>query len=130
MTDRPVFAVLGGGNGGFCTTADLTLRGYQVRLYESPAFEQTIEPVIRTGGIYLRGVAGEGFARPAMVTTDIEAALEGADIILVVVPAMGHKSLAQACAPYLKCGQILVLIPGCFGGVLEFRQEILAHGGS
>ena len=130
MTDRPVFTILGGGNGGFCATGDLALRGYQVRLYESPTFAYTIEPVIQEGGIVMRGVAGEGFARPAMVTTDIEAALAGADIILAIVPAMGHKLLAQTCAPYLKSGQIIVLVPGCFGGVLEYHREHLAHGGT
>lgn len=130
MAEGPVFTILGGGNGGFCTAGDLALRGYQVRLYESPAFANTLEPVIQAGGIHMRGVAGEGFARPALVTTDIETALEGADIILAVVPAMGHKLLARACAPFLKAGQVLVLIPGCFGGALEYRQEHLAHGGS
>lgn len=130
MTERPVFTILGGGNGGFCTAGDLALRGYEVRLYESPAFADTLEPVIRTGGISMRGVAGEGFARPALVTTDIEAALVGADIILAVVPAMGHKLLARVCAPHLKNGQILVLVPGCFGGALEYKREHLAHGGS
>ena len=130
MTERPVFTILGGGNGGFCATGDLALRGYEVRLYESPTFAYTIEPVIQAGGISMRGVAGEGLARPALVTTDIEAALEGADIILAVVPAMGHKLLARTCAPYLKGGQILVLAPGCFGGALEFQREFLAHGGS
>lgn len=130
MTEGLVFTILGGGNGGFCTAGDLALRGHEVRLYESPTFADTLEPIIRAGGISMRGVAGEGFARPALVTTEIEAALEGADIILAVVPAMGHKLLARACAPHLKAGQILVLIPGCFGGALEYNQEHIAHGGS
>ncbi len=128
MAEQPAISVLGGGNGGFCATADLALRGYQVRLYESPDFAHTLEPVIQAGGITLRGVAGEGFARPEMVTTDIEAAISGADIILVIVPAMGHKTLARACAPYLKAGQTVVLVPGCFGGALEFRRELSLMG--
>ena len=129
MIDRPIFAVMGGGNGGFCMAADLTLRGFEARLFELPAFAHTIEPVIQEGGIALRGVAGEGFARPALVTTDVEAALEGADVVMVVVPAMAHKPMARACAPFLREGQIVVLVPGCCGGVLEFRRELLAHGG-
>lgn len=130
MAEPPVLAVLGAGNGGFCATADLTLRGYEVRLYESPAFAHTIEPVIQAGGIALRGILGEGFARPALVSTDIKATLGGADIILVIVPANGHKTLAQACAPYLEEGQMVVLVPGCFGGALEFRRQLIEHGGS
>lgn len=130
MTDKPVFAVIGAGNGGFCTAADLTLRGYEVRLYESPEFADNIEPVLEKGGIALRGVAGEGFARPSLVTTDIKATLNGADIIFVITTAQGHKPIARACAPFLKRGQTVVLIPGCVCGALEFRQELLAQGGS
>jgi len=129
LTRKPVFAVLGGGNGGFCMAADLTLRGFKVRLFELPAFAHTIEPVLQKGGIALRGVAGEGFARPALVTTNIEAALAGADVVMVVVPAMGHKAIAQACAPFLQEGQMMALTPGCCGGALEFRHTLRAAGG-
>ncbi len=130
MSGKPVFAVIGAGNGGFCTAADLTLRGYEVRLYESPEFADNIEPVLKKGGIALRGVAGEGFAQPVLVTTDIEATLNGAEIILVITTAHGHKPIARACAPYLGKGQTVVLVPGCVCGALEFRQELLKHGGS
>ena len=129
MTEKPVFAVLGGGNGGFCAAADLTLRGFEVRLFELPAFAHTITPVIQQGGIALRGVVGQGFARPALVTTDIGAALAGADVVMVVTAALGHKAMAQACAPWLQDGQVVVLTPGCCGGVLEFRQTLLTAGG-
>ena len=130
MAKRLVFAVIGAGNGGYCTAADLTLRGYEVRLYESPEFADNIEPVLKKGGIALRGVAGEGFAKPALVTSDIEAAVKGADIILVITTAQGHIPIARACAPFLGKGQSVVLVPGCVCGALEFRQELLKHGGS
>jgi opine dehydrogenase len=126
----PVIAVLGAGNGGYCATADLTLRGYEVRLYEMPVFAQNLEPIRQAGGIALRGVVGEGFAQPALVTTDIHATLDGADIVFVITTAQGHKPIAQACAPYLREGQTVLLVPGCVGGVLEFHQELNRQGGS
>jgi opine dehydrogenase len=122
------FAILGGGNGGFCTAADLALRGFEVRLFELPAYAHTVEPVIQEGGIALRGVAGEGFARLALVTTEIGSALEGAEMVMVVVPAVGHKIIARACAPHLKPDQTVVLTPGCCGGAIEFRRELKARG--
>jgi len=128
MTNTLTFAVLGGGHGGFCMAAELTLRNFRVHLFELPSFAWTVEPVIQAGGIALRGVAGEGFARPAVVTTDIERALAGVDAAMVVVPAYGHRPMAQACAPYLKDGQIVVLAPGCCGGALEFRQTLREFG--
>jgi opine dehydrogenase len=128
MADKPVFAMLGGGNGGFCMAADLSLQGYEVRLFDLPAFGHTLEPVLARGGIALRGVVGEGFARLEQVTTDIQAALAGADVIMVVVQAVGHRAMARACAPHLANGQIIVLSPGCCGGALAFRQELRALG--
>ena len=128
MTDKPVFAVLGAGNGGFVTAADLTLRGYEVHLFELPEFASAIEPVIEHGGIALRGIAGEGLAKPAVVTSDIGEALENADIIFVIVPSVGHKRMAEMCAPHLTSGDMVVLVPGNFGGALEFHQTLMAHG--
>jgi len=128
MSQKPVFAVLGGGHGGFGMTADLTLQGFEARLFELPEFSWTIEPVIEQGGIAIRGVVGEGFARPAAVTADIQEALAGADIVMVVVPAFGHKTMAKTCAPFLEDGQIVVLNPGCCGGALEFAQVLKNEG--
>ncbi|MDQ4058426.1 MAG: NADP transhydrogenase subunit alpha, partial [Actinomycetota bacterium] len=49
-------AVLGAGNGGLATTADLTLRGHEVHLYNrSPGVLDAIE---QRGGIGLTGVLG------------------------------------------------------------------------
>jgi opine dehydrogenase len=129
MTDQTSFAILGGGNGGFCAAADLTLRGFETRLFEFPEFSHTLDPVIRNGGIQLRGVAGEGFARPAMITTEISDALDGVEMVLVIVPSAGHKLAAQACAPFLKEDQIVLLVPGNCGGVLEFRRKLIENGG-
>jgi opine dehydrogenase len=105
--------------------ADLTLKGYEVRLFELPQFADTLSPVIEAGGIALRGILGEGLAQPALVTTDAAAAIDGADVLVVVVPAQGHRAMAQACARHLEHGQVVVLTPGCFGGVLEF--ELVLH---
>jgi len=130
MNNDSTVAILGAGNGGLCSAADLSLRGFQVRLYEIPEFVENITPVEEAGGISLRGVAGEGFAKLAMVTNNIERAIHGAGIILVIVHSKSHKAIARICAPYLDDGQLVVLVPGNCGGVLEFRNEILKHGGS
>ena len=124
MDTKPVVAVLGGGNGGFCAAADLTLRGFETRLWEFPEYKHTIEPIINAGGIALRGVVGEGFAQPASVSTDLQKTLDGAQLVLVIVPADAHKSVARACAPYLSTDHTILLMPGCCGGALEFYNEL------
>ena len=126
--DVEKIAVLGAGNAGHACSADLSLAGYKVNLFESPKFKANIEPILKRGGIEITGQAREGFARLNMVTTNIREAVEDVDIILVVVPAFAHKFMAEKCAPYLKNGQIIILNPGHTGGALEFAITLQKLG--
>jgi len=124
MTTKPSIAVLGGGNGAFITAADLKLRGHRVSICEVPEFAKSIEGILKSKSIELQivgnpGIHG-GLAKLDVVTTDPKEALSGADIVLVVVPAFGQKRFAEACAPHLDDGQVVVLAPGNFGGAIEF----------
>lgn len=113
--------VIGAGHGGKAMAAELASRGFPVRLYNRAW--QHIETIALRGGIELgfwdRRTA---FGALAMATSDIAQALDGAKLIMVVVPASGHYDIATACAPHLQDGQIIVLNPGRTGGALEFRQ--------
>lgn len=120
-------AVLGAGNGGYASSADLSLRGFNVNLYESPEFEQNLKPIIERGGIEISGAAGTGFAKPKKVTTSIKEAIEDVDLIIVVTPAFAHKFLAKKCAPYLR-NQAIVVNPGHTGGALEFAKTLKEEG--
>ncbi len=62
------------------------------------------------------------------VTSELAEALDGAKLIMVVIPATGHRTIAIACAPYLKDDQIVILLPGRTGGALEFRQTLKELG--
>ena len=64
--------ILGGGNTAFAAAARLTLRGFQVTLYELPEFDASLEPIRETGIIHLSGVAERGAAKILRVTSDIE----------------------------------------------------------
>ena len=62
---------------------------------------ETVEPIQGTlATIALNGVGHTGEARLADVTTDIAAAVDGADLILLAVPAYAHRPFAEACAPH------------------------------
>ena len=120
--------IIGGGNGGFAAAADLTIRGHQVTLYDSPAFAAGLQPVIEQGGIQLRtlesnGLQG-GFAKLYKVTTNIEEALSESNIAFVIAPAYAHANIAKAAAPYLRDGQIIALCPANFGGSLYFNKVL------
>ncbi len=126
---RPVFAVLGAGHGGMAMAGHLALMGFEVRLFNRTP--ERIEPIRRRGAIEVIGHDGEeiprGVGKLALVTSDIGEAVAGADLILVAVPANGHAWLAEAMAPHLRDGQMVVLNPGRTGGALEvhhiFRQR-------
>jgi opine dehydrogenase len=114
--------VVGGGNTAFGLAASLTLRRFQVALLESPEFASSIEPIITQGGIKIRGVVGEGFARIDLMTTDAKQALAGAEIVFICVPAYAHQRMAEHILPHLMDGQIVLLMPGNAGGALEFAR--------
>lgn len=122
-------AVLGAGHSGFGLAGDLALRGVRVHLCEHPNFAAAITPVSEAGGIAVRGMVGEGFARVARATTDACEALEGALLVFVVVPAYAHEAMAALVAPHLQPEHLVVLMPGNAGGALAFRHAILNHGG-
>lgn len=118
--------VIGGGNGGFATAADLTIRGHQVTLFELPQFSSGLSEVIKRGGIDMEAYANNGlqggFAKLHKITTNISEAIAESDIIFVVVPAYSMNTIASMCAPHLRDGQIVVLTPANFGGSLYFHN--------
>ena len=121
MSEKTRFTVVGAGHGGKAMAADLAARGFPVNLYNRTP-ERITEIALR-GEIELEcedGVIRIG--RLAAVTSNMAEALNEADVIMVVLPASGHREIARRCAPHLRDGQIVILNPGRTGGALEFRQ--------
>ncbi len=117
----PTVCVAGAGAGGLAMAGHLALLGCPVRLYNRS--EPRISPVRYLGGIQLSGVLS-GFARIPFVTTDPAQAAEGADLIMVVVPAVGHREMATLLGPHLSDGQVVLLNPGRTGGAMEFANVL------
>ena len=127
MSSDTRYTVIGAGHGGKAMAADLAAKGFTVNLYNRTA-ERLSEIVLR-GEIELEYESGASrCCRLAVVTSDIAEALDGANVIMVVVPASGHREIARSCAPHLRDGQIVVLNPGRTGGALEFRQILNREG--
>lgn len=118
MMEKPI-AVLGGGNGAQCMAADLSLHGYNVRLYEHPSFAENpnIRKVLCDGEITLRGIKKEGTARLSAATTDVASAISGVDLINVVIPAPGHELFFTELIPHLRDGQTVIVWAGDFGSL-------------
>ena len=118
-------AVLGGGAGGAAAVAELAAAGHEIRFWSRAA--QTLAPFQAQGGVAYDGILGDGLARPALMTSDLAAAIDAAEIILVCLPTFAHRSVALALA---RTGSRMpvVLNPGHTGGALEFRHTFRALG--
>jgi opine dehydrogenase len=122
--DKPfTVAILGAGHGGKAMAADLAVRGFSVRLFNR-TFER-VEVIKARGGIELETEDGQYHFGPLeVVSSDMGEVLAGADVIMVVLPATGHRDTATFCAPHLQDGQVVVLNPGRTGGALEFANVL------
>ena len=119
-------AILGAGNGGCAAAADLTLRGYEVRLFSRS--ESTLMPIAKRGGIELVENGAEKFAAPFFVGPDLLPVVNGADLIIIAAPSVAHEYLAKSLAQQLADGQRVLLNPGHTGGSLHFATMLRAFG--
>jgi len=124
-------AVLGAGNGGYVMAADLSMVGYEVNLYELPDYADfNLGPVMDRGGIevisqdpsgkeiILSAGGKSGFTKiTGNVTSDIEKAIKGVEILMLVVPGFVREQFIRTFAPYLEDGQIILIWPGYFGAL-------------
>jgi len=124
--DIRTIAVLGAGNGGCAAAADLTLRGYEVRLYSRS--ESTLRPIVERGGIMLVEAGKESFARPQLVTSNMAEAVGGAELIMIAAPSNAHEGLTASLTPHLRDGQIIFLNPGHTGGCLHLASVLRERG--
>lgn len=114
--------ILGAGNGGFAAAADLTLRGFKVKLYENEKFSENIAEIQGNKKIEVLGAGPKGTALLQDVTTDLKSALCDADIILPISPAYAQENVAQSLLPYLTPGMKFILTPGSTGGALVYAK--------
>ncbi|MFQ5683413.1 MAG: NAD/NADP octopine/nopaline dehydrogenase family protein [Candidatus Binatia bacterium] len=118
--------ILGAGNGGCAAAADLTLRGYEVRLYSRS--QTTLRPILERGGIQIVEAGTQNFVRPQLVSSKLAKAVAGADLIMIVAPSVAHEFLATQLAPLLRDNQIILLNPGHTGGTLHLVSILREKG--
>ena len=119
------WCVVGAGNGGLAMAGHLGILGFRVRVYNRSS--EHLDGLRWHGGVKVEG-AVRGFGPVEFATSEIEKALDGAHIIMVVTPSIAHAGLAKIMAPHLADGQVVVLNPGRTGGALEFRKVLMDEG--
>ncbi|SDL29916.1 NAD/NADP-dependent octopine/nopaline dehydrogenase family protein [Lacicoccus qingdaonensis] len=121
-------AIIGAGNGGITASADLTMRGYEVNLFEMHEYQQNLESIRKKGGIDLKDEKGETFIPFNNVTTDIEAAVQDADIIMLTVPSFAIESITKILAPHVNENQIIFINGAGTMGSLRFVNKAKEEG--
>ena len=119
-------AVLGAGNGGCAAAADLTLRGFEVRLFSRS--ESSTARLGKLGEIELIEGGVSKKAAPSFIGSQLPPVVQGVDLIVVTTPAVGHEYLAEKLADHLTDGQRILLNPGHTGGSLHFAHLLRTLG--
>ncbi|MBL6933740.1 MAG: glycerol-3-phosphate dehydrogenase, partial [Rhodospirillales bacterium] len=109
-------SVLGGGNGSYATAVDLSEQGHEVWLWRrgggsipdaSEKMEITVTDNKGTRNVSIHNVG-----------TDLAAAIVGAELVVIPLPATAHYDLASRLAPLLEDDQVVFLPPGTLGGLI------------
>lgn len=124
LKDMPI-AVLGAGAVGKAMAADCALGGAKVRICDLLPFAEKTLFGVKEKGIKLYGEQLNlyGFERSGMatfdrVTTDVAHAVEGAGIIIITTPAIGHKPFFEKLIPALEDGMVIHIYPDNYGSLV------------
>ena len=71
----------------------------------------------------MKDFRGRHEAKLSLVTNDIAAAVNGAELILCPAPATAQADIARALAPHLTDGQVVFLPPGTFGSYVFAKAK-------
>lgn len=131
MTAPAGIVVIGTGGGGLTIAAELGLAGRPVVLADQPRFGAALEAVDTAGGIELTfrtsltdTTSKARLAPVASTSVDPATATEGAELVIVCVPAFGHEPLAGMLASRWRDGQTVLWVGepgGSFAAVAALR---------
>ncbi len=116
--------VLGAGAIGKAYAAYLSSRGYSVTIW-SPS-GRALGRLSSGGMLAATGICEGEFQ--VTVASDAAAAVAGADLLVVAVPANGHATLISAIAPHLKNGQTVIVSAELSFSAVLMAQAIKARG--
>lgn len=120
--------IVGCGNAGLIHAAKLIEKKMNVCLLKTSNVvnEEFYKLIVQEGGYNVKDETNGGnhfFVKPDIVTKDIKKAIDFGDIIFVTTTTLQHENIARLIAPYVRDGQLIVLVPGYMGSLI-FRKYI------
>ena len=113
--------VIGGGHGCFAAAAELTEKGHEVCWWRRDG--DAHEAVMAAGGLDVTDRHGSRKIELKNLTSDLAAAVSGADLIVIPLPSTTHDDLSERMAGLFEDGQVVFLPPGTFGSYL-FAEKL------
>ena len=112
-------SVVGGGNIGTLMAGELAYKGHEVTVCTSKPekWDYNIDILDDSYNVLMTGTI-------ANITSDMEEAVSGAELVWVVVPAELFNNTAQKMLPYVTAGQMIGIVPGSGGAEFEFRELV------
>lgn len=113
------WAIIGGGNGGQTMAGHLALLNQKVRLYKRS--KTGVDKINKTKNIILHHSI-EGIGHIEFATDNIREAVDGADVIMIILPSTVHEQIAKEMIPHLCDGQVVLIHPEESCGAIQFRK--------
>lgn len=122
------FTIIGCGNAGLIHAAKLIESGQEVGLLKTSRGinDEFFNIIQNEGGYNVKDETNGGnrfFVRPALITRDVKQAVEFGDVLMVMTTTLRHEQIAELIAPYVRDGQIIILVPGYMGSLI-FKKYI------
>lgn len=121
------YTIIGCGNAGLIHAAKLIENNKEVALLKTSSYNCDFYNLISSeGGYNVKDETNGGkqfYVKPAFITRDVKKAVEFADVIIVMTTTLQHESVAQMIAPYVRDGQVIILVPGYMGSLI-FKKYI------
>lgn len=120
--------VIGCGNAGLIHAAKMIEKGFKVGLLKTSNItnEDVFSLIKSEGGYNVKDETNGGnrfWVKPEFITKDVKLAVEFADIIFITTTSLQHENVAKLIAPYVKDGQLIVIVPGYMGSLI-FKRYI------
>lgn len=121
--------ICGGGNGAHCFTgvasSNPNIEVKVLTLYENEAdrWSDALKESSLTLSIYqLDGTINDRKSTPLMVTKDPKIAMDGVDIVFIVVPSYVHQLFLETIVPLVKPNTLIVGLPGHAGFEIQCKH--------
>lgn len=116
-------AIMGSGNGGTAAAFEWAQAGHEVAMWDLERFDANIAAIAARGRIEAR-VKFEGSAPIRYAGHDLDEALEGAELVLIVAPAYAHEEMGERLRGRLDPDTAYCVLPSSCNGAVVLKQTL------